>query len=1466
MTATRTPVRTRMLLGCALAALVAAPGAARAQAFNANPAVVAGSVTFDRATPGVETITVETPSAVINWTPIFSPPAPDPIVFLPGGNVATFRNGSANADFAVLNRIIPVSDSRIRFDGTVIGRLQTAAGSVPGGTVVFSSPTGIIVGANALFDVGNLLLTTLAPELDASGNFFIGGTFRLGGGGQFGGSAVVTEAGARFNAPSEGSWIAMVAPRVEHGGNVRVNGSAAYVAAEQVQIRINQGLFDIDIQVGTTQAAPIVHSGASGGPASSGAGDNHIVYLAAAPQNQAITLLLGGAAGFDAAVSATIENGAIVLSAGHDIAGTAISPVQEGAGASDFLIRSGSYTSDVFGRASQNFIVGDVVAGSVAFEQDLSIAARQRADLIADQGYILRVAGNAFVSAANLEPVIIDATTSDVTGGFARIFAGSGARVEIAGDATIDVSARGAVNPADPAGVAGSGTGGNAFVTSDKGNIDIGGNLAMRSDGSGGRNADGTAANVGGAGRGGVATVEALGGGVLRVGGNADISAGGTGSDSSGALGGEGTGGEASLSAETGGTITIGGGASVAATGTGGQAPGADSTGGAGRGGTALIVATGGTLDVPAAASARADGIGGDGATGGTGIGGRARIEATAGRVASLGTLSARANGSGGAAAFGIGGTGGTGRGGDAGIRGRAGLAEGLVSGGALILEASGTGGRGGDGGGRGGDGTGGAADATADPRTGRLQAGALSALAIGTGGTGPGRGGDGTGGTVVAGTLLPAPDDALVAPGFSGRADFGPTMLAASGNGGTGGVGGTGTGGSATLVSVGGPVTVGVAATLAANGNGGLGAGGTRGAAAGGNLLVAAVAAPAGPAGSLTVAALSGQADALGDAGAPSTMGRWRFVATGGSAIALGSANIGAAATGNAAPIASSFQLDDSILTVSGTGIFTTDGSIALAATGTGRLVGGDITLVSRAGITLTHVGRPAGAQTVDADRFTATTQGAYAAAPGTAVQGRSGVTIGAGTDASLAQTTSLGTIAVIAGNDVRVGASVAGAAVQLNAGRDVVVDAAGSLGGAGTATVLASAGRDYVAAPGSAVRGTNVDLRAGRDAAVGRTDATNQLAVTAGRTARFADTATGREIRVTSTDIDIGASGRVGDAATDLVALQVQGGGAATTLGGAGQGLGYTLDQAEAGRVRGDTVRVTAPGQITVRDLAFAGSAAPGGIERVEIATPGTVRVNGALLLGSAGAGDSISIAAGNRLEVATEAGSIRVRNAAGAPAGNLAIAAGDIWVADSDTLGQLAADPDFAGRDELLETNPGADRPQGQIEANAIRLAPTRTLFVRNSGTAAAFAGITVGPGGLVIDPSGAGPATVFAFGRRLNADGSVTTNIPFFRQVDYSRGSSSGYTNQSEFNRCLINAGFCGDAVIAFPPPDVPRDIFRVPPQAPPGDPIETDFLAEPLIEEPVTSGSDSTLWIGPDDDEDEDDEDEAEPRP
>jgi filamentous hemagglutinin family protein len=1281
-----------LLLGCAAAALTAAPETVRAQAFTANPTTVAGNVTYDRATPGVETITVNTPSAVINWD--FVSPIGNPITFLPTGNTATFQNSVNNPTFAVLNRITP-SGAPILMDGNVISQLQTlGGGTVPGGTVIFSSPTGIIIGSKAVFDVGRLMLTSLDPILNAGGEFLVGGNIVLADGSSFPNAAVVTQPGSLFRAPAEGSWVVFAAPQVTHGGSVRVNGSAAYVGAEIVSITINEGLFDINIETGSTQANPVVHTGITGGPASTGAPDNHMIAMVASPQTAPMTMLLSGSVGFDAAVSAAVENGAIVLSAGHDIVGTQIDPFPNEDIPASARITGGTFTSDVTGRARSQFIAGNTGPGTLTFTQDVRIAGYEFAHLTADGGFAVTVGGDAVVSAANLRPVGFGAAIN-IVGGEAMLRASAGSTINVAGNATVDASARGRVDDTG----AGSGTGGQALVAGDTGTVDIAGNLTVLSTGTGGSDPAVPPPARGGNGSGGTALASALSDGTLHVGGNLLIDATGTGTAGTGATPGTGsigTGGTARVEALNSGAVRIDGATNAVASGVGGQQDGAaPNVGGAGQGGTAGVRAAAGTIDLTGPVSLTANGSGGSGPQGGTGAGGTAFVEA---------------------------------------LQGRATLA------GAAQLRADATG-----------------------------------------------------------------------------------------------------------------------------------GGGATQGTAAGGTLLVRAVAQGGSPPARVQIGPLDGISLATGNPAGGNLLGRWIFTAVNGT-IQLGTANLNASANGPPGlPTASEFQLQDGTVTVAGQGNFLTDGEIRLSAAGSGRLDGGNLLLNGRAGIFLTHAGRAAGAFTVDAGTFGAITLNDYLAALGTAVSGN-GIDIRAGRDATLAQTNATGLLNVNAGNDVTVAAAATGADIRIAAGRDARIAAGGSIGDAATATVSVQAAQDFTAAAGTVVRGGTIDIRAGRTATLAQTNAAAALNVTAGGTARFNSAATGGQITVASADIDVPAGGSIGNAGTTLVSLQVQPQANETSLGGAEQGPGYTLTEAEAGRLQGAIVRVSAPGgaagpagssRIVVRNLSLSATA----VQAFEIATPGIVRVDGPLLLANAGAANRIGIAAGTRLEVATPSGGVRVRDAAGAPAGSLTVAAGDIWVTDPQTLGLLAADPDFAGRDQVLETNQGADNPRGWIEAGAITLAPQVTLFVQNSGTPGALAGLTVGSGRLTIRPSGDDPASVFAFGRRLNPDGSSTVNVPFFFQVDYSFADTAGYTNDSEFNGCFINNPRCGAPFGGVPggSRDFVLRSFPIPPQEPPGEAVDEDaFAADPLIEEPVTSGSDSTLWFDPDDeldDEDDDDEDE-----
>src|SRR3546814_9089753 len=103
----------------------------------------------------------------------------------------------------------------------------------------------------------------------------------------------------------------MVAPRIVQNGAVTADGSTAYVAAEQADIRINGGLFDLNVLVGAAGGEAIVHGGSIGGPAhvQDDTGRNRI-YIVAVPQNAAVPLLVSGLIGYDTAVAQGEPHGA----------------------------------------------------------------------------------------------------------------------------------------------------------------------------------------------------------------------------------------------------------------------------------------------------------------------------------------------------------------------------------------------------------------------------------------------------------------------------------------------------------------------------------------------------------------------------------------------------------------------------------------------------------------------------------------------------------------------------------------------------------------------------------------------------------------------------------------------------------------------------------------------------------------------------------------------------------------------------------------------------------------------------------------------------------------------------------------------------------------------------------------------------------------------------------------------------
>ena len=350
-----------LLMSCTAATLAFAPQGARAQAFQGTISSSTGSVTRASTTSTSETITIGSTKAIINWSPTDTQKGGGTIDFLPSGNSATFTSTPGVTDYTVLNRIIPADAARpIALNGHVISTLQGT--TAIGGKVWFYSPGGIVIGGSAVFDVGGLLLTA-----DDVSNLTTGATGFSGAFGSATGSTskVQIQSGAQINALQSGSYVALVAPRVEQDGNVRVNGSAAYVAGGKVSMTMNQGLFDIQVFVGTSDANGIVHDGSTTGPANAAAGDNHSVYMVAVPKNQALTMLLGGTVGFDA-TTAAIDNGQIILSAGYNVSGSSFGSAANAGAPANLSIDEGHFTSNVSGTATGQVLVSGSGTGNIA--------------------------------------------------------------------------------------------------------------------------------------------------------------------------------------------------------------------------------------------------------------------------------------------------------------------------------------------------------------------------------------------------------------------------------------------------------------------------------------------------------------------------------------------------------------------------------------------------------------------------------------------------------------------------------------------------------------------------------------------------------------------------------------------------------------------------------------------------------------------------------------------------------------------------------------------------------------------------------------------------------------------------------------------------------------------------------------------------------------------------------------------
>jgi len=407
---------------------LAAP--AWAQAVNGAPTVVFGANAPVRA-PGSDTITVNAHDALVDWTATDAGG-----VFLPTGNTLTFNaDTSVSGAYTVLNRVSSsaAGASPLQINGTV--------NSGDAGRIWFYNPTGWVVGSSGAFNVGSLLLTASPVTINAGnpdGQKFAGanGAITLGQAPNAGASITVQN-GAQITTVAPGSYVALVAPRVVQGGTVSANGSVAYVGAEAATLTVNNGLFNITVDTGTTDANGVVHTGTTTGAAATFSDPYHGIYLVTVPKNDVTTMLVSGSLGYAPAVAANSEiDGTITLSAGYNVSGGNVNFPATPAAAGGRISVSGLTTSNQVIATASDRIDIDATASSTNFQSTQLVALRAQ-----NAVGLSAAAGHQISTGGILE---IDATTGPV-GGTATITLTGGGRLAVGSDLNVDVSGRGGI-------------------------------------------------------------------------------------------------------------------------------------------------------------------------------------------------------------------------------------------------------------------------------------------------------------------------------------------------------------------------------------------------------------------------------------------------------------------------------------------------------------------------------------------------------------------------------------------------------------------------------------------------------------------------------------------------------------------------------------------------------------------------------------------------------------------------------------------------------------------------------------------------------------------------------------------------------------------------------------------------------------------------------------------------------------
>jgi hypothetical protein len=387
--------------------------------------------------------------------------------------------------------------------------------------------------------------------------------------------------------------------------------------------------------------------------------------------------------------------------------------------------------------------------------------------------------------------------------------------------------------------------------------------------------------------------------------------------------------------------------------------------------------------------------------------------------------------------------------------------------------------------------------------------------------------------------------------------------------------------------------------------------------------------------------------------------------------------------------------------------------------------------------------------------------------------------------------------------------------------------------------------------------------------------------FSVIAGGNATFNARSFGTEMLIDSSDITLGASGGLGDGSRTTSLILRPRGASAVQVGGSAS-TGYVLDQAEVGRLQGQTIQIdvvvtgtgpaaTAP-LLTLSAFTLQGSAGTtpnlaGPAGTLFLTTPGDVAVTGAAQFTGMADGNRFLIRAGGRIDVNTTAGGRITLSGAGPNGlgGTLGMEARDILVATAGVIDTFRVGVPTDRAAQLLANN-GPVIAEGVIQANTMSFSPGRSLYIQNTGTAQQNAGFTSGSGGITLNSAAGRLVDVDIYGRTTSPTGGFVVNFDTRDEVRRNpfELTAGGFSANSAINNCLLSAVTCDNR-----PPELDR-IGAQPDLLGGIDPDSTraiggpalfnpalfifndlddldSLLADDPLNQPVTSGGNESLW-------------------